>query len=58
VIDEMPKNRKPIKTVLRGEKRLPRFSSSVEKEGRIPNFIVYPLLKSRQAGTESCRNIL
>ena len=32
VIDQMPKNRKPIKTILRGEKKLPIFmNSSVPK---------------------------
>jgi len=46
VIDEMPKNRKPIKTVLRGESRLPeifKFIVDKKKEG-YQTFIVYPLV--------------
>ncbi len=44
VIDEMPKNRKPIKTVLRGESRLPeifKFIIDKKKEG-YQTFLVYP----------------
>jgi len=47
VIDEMPKNRKSIKTVLRGEKRLPeifKFIVDKKKEG-YQTFIVYPLVE-------------
>jgi ATP-dependent DNA helicase RecG len=47
VIDEMPKNRKPIKTVLRGESRLPeifKFIIDKKKEG-YQTFIVYPLVE-------------
>ena len=47
VIDEMPKNRKPIKTVLRGESRLPeifKFIIEKKKEG-YQTFIVYPLVE-------------
>jgi ATP-dependent DNA helicase RecG len=47
VIDEMPKNRKPIKTVLRGENRLPeifKFIIDKKKEG-YQTFIVYPLVE-------------
>jgi ATP-dependent DNA helicase RecG len=47
VIDEMPKNRKPIKTVLRGEKRLPEIFNFIvdkKKEG-CQTFIVYPLVE-------------
>jgi ATP-dependent DNA helicase RecG len=47
VIDEMPKNRKPIKTVLRGEKKLPeifKFIIDKSKEG-YQTFIVYPLVE-------------
>jgi ATP-dependent DNA helicase RecG len=47
VIDEMPKNRKPIKTVLRGESKLPeifRFIIDKKKEGYL-TFIVYPLVE-------------
>lgn len=45
-IDEMPKNRKPIKTILRGEKKLPdiyKFIIDKHKEG-YQSFIVYPLV--------------
>ncbi|HSW54098.1 MAG TPA: ATP-dependent DNA helicase RecG [Ignavibacteriaceae bacterium] len=47
VIDEMPKSRKPIKTVLRGESRLPeifKFIIEKKKEG-YQTFIVYPLVE-------------
>jgi ATP-dependent DNA helicase RecG len=47
VIDEMPKNRKPIKTVLRGESRLPeifKFIVDKKKEG-YQTFLVYPLVE-------------
>jgi ATP-dependent DNA helicase RecG len=47
VIDEMPKNRKPIKTVLRGESRLPeifKFIVDKKKEG-YQTFVVYPLVE-------------
>ena len=47
VIDEMPKNRKPIKTVLRGENKLPeifKFIIDKSKEG-YQTFIVYPLVE-------------
>jgi ATP-dependent DNA helicase RecG len=47
VIDEIPKNRKPIKTVLRGESRLPeifKFIIEKKKEG-YQTFIVYPLVE-------------
>jgi ATP-dependent DNA helicase RecG len=47
VIDEMPKNRKPIKTVLRGEGKLPeifKFIIDKKKEG-YQTFIVYPLVE-------------
>lgn len=47
VIDEMPKNRKPVKTVLRGESRLPeifKFIIDKKKEG-YQTFIVYPLVE-------------
>jgi ATP-dependent DNA helicase RecG len=47
VIDEMPKNRKPIKTVLRGESRLPEiFKFIIEKKKEVyQTFIVYPLVE-------------
>lgn len=47
VIDEMPKNRKPIKTVLRGESKLPeifKFIIDKKKEG-YQTFLVYPLVE-------------
>jgi ATP-dependent DNA helicase RecG len=47
VIDEMPKNRIPIKTVLRGESKLPeifKFIIDKKKEG-YQTFIVYPLVE-------------
>ncbi|MCW8804749.1 MAG: ATP-dependent DNA helicase RecG, partial [Ignavibacteriaceae bacterium] len=47
IIDEMPKNRKPIKTVLRGESRLPeifKFIVDKKKEG-YQTFLVYPLVE-------------
>jgi ATP-dependent DNA helicase RecG len=47
VIDEMPKNRKPIKTVLRGENKLPeifKFIIDKQKAG-YQTFIVYPLVE-------------
>ncbi|NWG26995.1 MAG: ATP-dependent DNA helicase RecG, partial [Ignavibacteriaceae bacterium] len=47
VIDEMPKNRKPIKTVLRGENKLPeifKFITDKQKAG-YQTFIVYPLVE-------------
>jgi ATP-dependent DNA helicase RecG len=47
VIDEMPKNRKPIKTVLRGENKLPeifKFILDKQKAG-YQTFIVYPLVE-------------
>ncbi len=47
IITEMPANRKPIKTVLRGEKKLPeiyKFILDKNKEG-YQSFIVYPLVE-------------
>ncbi len=47
VIDEMPKNRLPIKTVLRGESKLPeifKFIIDKKKEG-YQTFLVYPLVE-------------
>ncbi len=47
VIDEMPKNRKPIKTYLRGEKKLPeiyKFIIDKAKAG-LKTYIIYPLVK-------------
>ena len=50
VIDEMPKNRKPIKTVLRGENKLPeiyKFIVDQRKEG-YQSFLVYPLVEESE----------
>jgi len=47
VIDEMPKNRKPIKTFLRGENKLPdmfKFIIDKSKLG-LKTYIIYPLVK-------------
>ncbi|MDH3268843.1 MAG: ATP-dependent DNA helicase RecG [Ignavibacteria bacterium] len=47
VIDEMPKNRKPIKTVLRGESKLPEiFKFIIDKKNEgYQTFLVYPLVE-------------
>ncbi len=50
IIDEMPKNRKPVKTLLRGEKKLDaiyKFIFDKNKEG-YQSFIVYPLVEDSQ----------
>ncbi len=50
VIDEMPENRKEIKTVLTGEKKLPdiyKFIVDKAKEG-YQSFIVYPLVEDSE----------
>jgi ATP-dependent DNA helicase RecG len=47
IIDEMPVNRKPIKTVLRGENKLPeiyKFIIDKSKDG-YQTFLVYPLVE-------------
>ncbi len=47
IIDEMPKNRKPVKTILRDESKLPaiyKFILDKKKEG-YQSFIVYPLVE-------------
>lgn len=49
-IDEMPKNRIPIKTFLRGENKLPdiyKFIVDKTKEG-VQTFIVYPLVEESE----------
>lgn len=49
-IDEMPANRKPIKTVLRGESKLPeiyKFIQAKAKEG-YQTFLVYPLIEDSE----------
>ena len=50
VIDQMPKNRKPIKTILRGEKKLPEiydFIRTKAKDG-YQTFLVYPLVEESE----------
>ncbi|MBK7631462.1 MAG: ATP-dependent DNA helicase RecG [Ignavibacteriales bacterium] len=50
VINEMPKNRIPIKTVLRGEKKLPEIYNFIvdkAKEG-YQTFLVYPLVEESE----------
>jgi ATP-dependent DNA helicase RecG len=50
VIDELPLNRKPIKTVMRGENKLPdiyKFIVDKNKEG-YQSFIVYPLVEESE----------
>ena len=50
IIDEMPKNRIPIKTVLRGEKKLPEIYNFIidkTKEG-YQTFLVYPLVEDSE----------
>ncbi|MCX7876605.1 MAG: ATP-dependent DNA helicase RecG [Melioribacteraceae bacterium] len=50
IIDEMPKNRKPIKTILRGENKLPdifNFILQKNKDG-YQAFIVYPLVEESE----------
>lgn len=50
VINEMPKNRIPIKTALRGESKLPDIYSFIlekQKEG-VQTFIVYPLVEESE----------
>ncbi len=50
VIDEMPKNRKPVKTILRGENKLPdiyKFIKDKNKED-CQSFVVYPLVEESE----------
>ena len=50
VIDQMPKNRKPIKTILRGENKLPDiydFIRTKAKDG-YQSFLVYPLVEESE----------
>ncbi len=50
VINEMPKNRIPVKTVLRGDSKLPEifnFISKKSKEG-YQSFVVYPLVEDSE----------
>ena len=50
IIDEMPSNRKPVKTILRGEEKLPdifKFIKDKAKDGN-QSFIVYPLVEESE----------
>lgn len=50
IIDEMPLNRKPVKTILRGENKLPdifKFIKEKAKDG-FQSFIVYPLVEESE----------
>jgi ATP-dependent DNA helicase RecG len=50
IIDQMPKNRKPIKTIMRGESKLPDIYQFVQKktgEG-YQTFLVYPLVEESE----------
>ncbi len=51
IINEMPRNRKPIKTILRGEKKLPdiyKFIIDKNKKEGYQSFIVYPLVEESE----------
>lgn len=50
IIDQMPKNRRPIKTILRGESKLPdiyQFIAKKTAEG-FQTFLVYPLVEESE----------
>jgi ATP-dependent DNA helicase RecG len=49
-IDEMPKNRIPIKTILRGESKLPDIYKFIDDQAKKSNqaFIVYPLVEESE----------
>jgi len=50
VIDEMPKNRKPVKTVLRGDAKLPEIYQYIidKTQQGYQSFIVYPLVEESE----------
>ncbi|MBZ0199646.1 MAG: ATP-dependent DNA helicase RecG, partial [Ignavibacteriaceae bacterium] len=51
IIDEMPKNRKEIKTILRGDEKLPdiyKFIIDKNKNEGYQSFIVYPLVEESE----------
>ncbi len=51
VINEMPKNRRPIKTILRGENKLPQIYKFIIDKNRTEgyqSFIVYPLVEESE----------
>ncbi len=49
-VDEMPRDRKPIKTILRGENKLPAIFDFVKKKAAegYQSFIVYPLVEESE----------
>jgi len=63
-IDEMPANRKPVKTVLRGESKLPDVYKFIREKARegYQTYLVYPLIeeseKSELKAAESYYNSL
>jgi ATP-dependent DNA helicase RecG len=50
VIDQMPKNRKPIKTILRGENKLPDIYDFIKTKAKenYQAFLVYPLVEESE----------
>jgi ATP-dependent DNA helicase RecG len=51
IINEMPRNRRPVKTVLRGENKLPeifKFIVDKNKKEGYQSFIVYPLVEESE----------
>ncbi len=50
VIDQMPKDRKPIKTILRGEKKLPAIYEFIRTKAQdgYQTFLVYPLVEESE----------
>ena len=50
VIDQMPKDRKPIKTILRGEKKLPEIYEFIRTKAKsgYQTFLVYPLVEESE----------
>ncbi len=50
VIDELPKNRRPVKTILRGESKLPDIYKFIIDKSKVgyQSFIVYPLVEESE----------
>jgi ATP-dependent DNA helicase RecG len=50
IIDQMPKNRKPIKTIIRGESKLPDIYQFIQKKSSegYQSFLVYPLVEESE----------
>lgn len=50
IIDQMPKNRKPVKTILRGESKLPDIYQFIIKKAAegIQTFLIYPLVEESE----------